>query len=75
MDSGPASQPAPQERLYNPTNIQLWVDLFTMDTHAPSPFRHNNPLNLTQRTQNKCLRAHSTVQAAAWPVFIFDAVS
>lgn len=46
-----------------------------MHARAPSPFQHSNALNLTQRTQNKCLRAHSAAQAAAWPLFIFDAVS
>lgn len=52
-----------------------------MHARAPSPFQHNNPLNLTQMTQNKCLRTHSTAQAAAWPFvfffffFFFHAVS
>lgn len=55
MDSGPASHPAPPVRLDNPTNIQLWVDLFTTHTRSPSPFQHNNSLNSTQKTQNKCL--------------------
>lgn len=57
MDSGLASHPAPQVRLYNPTNIQLWVELFTTHAHAPSPILHNNPLNLTQKSQKKCLHA------------------
>lgn len=37
-------------------------------TRAPSPFLHNNPLNLTQKSPNKCLRATGRS-------FIFDVLS